>query len=276
MLLRKIAFEYGDCVVGALRNARKHVQNMAKFAALRFVGLAGEQERHAVGRNRLILAARFIRGEGIEIGGLGRVLPAPRGARVKYLDRFDRHGLYSNFPKMRGTKIVEPDIVDDGETLSTVAAESQDFLIANHVVEHFQNPILFFQNASRVLKKGGVLFLALPEKTRTFDRDRPLTTFEHLLRDLREGPEQSRIGHFREFARLADTHNGAQAWRSEAEYEALVQKLIAEDYSIHFHVWDCSTMIEMVLRLKRECSLPFEPKAMLSSGDEVVFILEKV
>ena len=35
-------------------------------------------------------------------------------------------------------------------------------------------------------------------------------------------------------------------------------------------------MIEMVLRLKRECSLPFEPKAMLSSGDEVVFILEKV
>ncbi len=260
----------------ASRSVKKRLQETVKFAALRVFGLAGEQERHAVGRNRLILAARFIRGEGIEIGGLGRALPTPRGARVKYLDRFDRAGLYSNFREMIGTRIVEPDIVDDGETLSAVAVESLDFLIANHVVEHFQNPILFFQNAARVLKKGGVLFLALPEKTRTFDRDRPLTTFEHLVRDLQEGPEQSRIEHFREYVRLADTHNGTQAWRSESEYEAQVQKLMAEDCSIHFHVWDCSTMTEMILWLKREFGLPFEVKAMLSSGDEVAFVLEKI
>ena len=50
---------------------------------------------------------------------------------------------------------------------------------------------------------------------------------------------------------------------------------MAEDYSIHFHVWDCVAMIEMILRLRSEFNLPFEPKSMLSSGDEIVFILEK-
>ena len=187
--------------------------------------------------------------------------PVPPGTRVKYLDRYDRAGLYANFPEMAGSKIVEPDIVGNAETLSTVADESQDFLIANHVAEHFQNPICFFHNAARVLKRGGVLFLALPEKSRTFDRDRPVTEFRHLVKDYHEGPEWSRQDHFREFVRLADTHNGRQSWSTEAECEALVEKLMAEDYSIHFHVWDCVAMIEMICGLGANLTCRLSPRA---------------
>jgi SAM-dependent methyltransferase len=253
----------------------KKLRANAKFLAQAVCGLAPENARRAITHNRLVLAARYIRGQGIEIGGLGRTLPIPPGARVKYLDRLDRDALYKNFPEMIGKNIIEPDIVDDGETLATVPASSQDFLVANHVVEHFQNPILFFHNAMRVLKPGGILYLTLPERSRTFDRDRPVTPFSHLVEDYETGPEQSRLDHYREYARLADNHNAKQAWKTEAEYEALVSKLMSENYSIHFHVWDVTGMVELLLGLKAKFALPIEPKALLTTGDEVVFILEK-
>jgi hypothetical protein len=85
----------------------------------------------------------------------------------------------------------------------------------------------------------------------------------------------SKEDHFREWVRLAQVHNGADAHRTEEEYERQVAKLIAEDYSIHYHVWDTAAMIEMLARLKSEFCLPFETKAMLLSGDEVVFVVEK-
>lgn len=253
----------------------KKLRTHAKFLAQAASGLAAENARRAVPHNRLVLAARYIRGHGIEIGGLGRTLPMPPGAKVKYLDRYDQKDLYKNFPEMVGKKIVAPDIVDDGETLATVPPSSQDFLIANHVVEHFQNPILFFHNAMRVLKPGGILFLALPEKNKTFDRNRPVTPFSHLVADYEVGPEHSRLEHYREYTRLADNHNAKQAWKTEAEYTVLVSKLMAENYSIHFHVWDVTGMIELLLGLRTKFALPVEVKALLTSGDEVVFIIEK-
>ena len=63
----------------------------------------------------------------------------------------------------------------------------QDFVIANQVLEHFQNPLLALQNMLRVLKPGGVLYLSLPDKRFSFDVDRPVTTVEHVLRDYRRG-----------------------------------------------------------------------------------------
>lgn len=266
----------GGCsmIVRGARRARQHLY----FLAQNFVGLKSETERRSVVRNRIVLAARFISGAGIEIGGLGRPLPVPLGVKVKYVDRLSRAGLLAHYQDMGGGRIAEPDIVDDAQTLTSIADNSQDFVIANHVIEHLPNPILFFHNAFRVLKPGGVLFFALPEKTRTFDRLRPVTPFEHLVDDFRNGPDRSKEAHFREWVRLAQPHNGDGdvAPCTEEECERQVAKLIAEDYSIHYHVWTTAAMIDMLARLKSEFSLPFESKAMLLSGDEVVFVLEKI
>jgi predicted SAM-dependent methyltransferase len=249
-----------------------------KIQSLAIAGLSREQRRtgRVVKHNRMLLSARYIRGDGIEIGGLGRTLQVLRSARVKYLDRYSKENLFSNYPEMKGKHIVEPDIVDDGETLSTVKEGSQDFLIANHVIEHFQNPILFFRNAERVLRPGGVLFFALPDKEKTFDRNRPITPFSHLIDDYDNGPAKTKLEHYREFVRLAETHNGTQAWSTEAEYQALVAKLMAEDYSIHFHVWDAAAIVEMIVLLRSACQLRFQPLAIVASGDEVVCVLQRM
>lgn len=229
-----------------------------------------------VQHNRLLLAARHIRGAGIEIGGLGRPLKVPSGTLVKYVDRFSVEELKANYPDMPPHKVLAPDIVANGETLDPVADASQDFVIANHVIEHYQNPIRFFENVHRVLKPGGILFLAIPNKEQTFDRDRPVTTFEHLAADYAKGPEGSMRQHFEEFVALADMPGiGKQAWKTDAERDALVQKLIDTDYSIHFHVWDIEAMHEMVRRVGTDHGIRFRPLHTLVSGDEVVFILER-
>lgn len=232
-----------------------------------------------VEHNRLLLATRFIAGHGIEIGGLGRPLRVPPHAQVKYVDRKSGENLLASYAvnmKARKIKIVEPDIVADGETLDGIGDRTQDFVIANHVIEHFQNPIRFFKNVHRVLRDDGILFLAIPDKERTFDHARSVTPFTHLKGDFENGPEQSRQQHFEDFVTLADIDLiGARSWKTSEARDLLIKKLMDEDYSIHFHVWDVEAMFDMISKIGTEFDINFRIKCFLSSGDEGVFILEK-
>jgi SAM-dependent methyltransferase len=47
--------------------------------------------------------------------------------------------------------------------------------VASHVVEHIPNPVMFFQAMARVLKPGGPLSLAVPDKRYCFVFFQPLT-----------------------------------------------------------------------------------------------------
>lgn len=252
-----------------------------RFAMRHLSGIAPDHPTkigRTVEHNRLLMATRFITGDGIEIGGLGRPLPVPIGARVKYVDRKSGDELLSNYFHMKKKKIrvLNPDIVANGETLDGIAGASQDFVIANHVIEHFQDPILFFKNAVRVMKPGAVLFLAIPDKEQTFDRRRAVTSFEHLQRDHEQGPHLSKWDHFDDFVTNAELGDvGAGAWTNEDQRRALIQKLIDSDYSIHFHVWDIEAMFDMIGRTVSTYELPLRTKCFVSSGDEGVFVLEK-
>ena len=50
---------------------------------------------------------------------------------------------------------------------------------------------------------------------------------------------------------------------------------MAQDYSIHFHVWDRYAMMEMILQVRAQFGLPLIPKAMVATGDEVIFVVCK-
>ena len=92
---------------------------------------------------------------------------------MKYVDRMTVAELRRQYQELAGDPLVETDIIDNGEQLTTIRDETQDFVIANHFIEHCQNPIQTFQNLFRVLKPGGVLYVAVPDKRFTFDADRP-------------------------------------------------------------------------------------------------------
>ena len=217
--------------------------------------------------DREFVANTFISGQGIEIGALHMPLRVPRAAKVRYVDRFTVADLRKHYPELNDKDLVSVDIIADGERLESIPASTQDFVIANHFIEHCQNPIGALQNMFRVLKPGGVLYLAIPEKRNSFDAARPVTPLEHLMRDYHEGPEWSRRQHFEEWTRLV---NKVQ---DDAAAEREIEQNMAIDYSIHYHVWTQAGMLELVVALRRMVS--FEVDLCLKNGPEVIFILRK-
>jgi predicted SAM-dependent methyltransferase len=171
-------------------------------------------------------------------------------------------------PDLAAYKIVEPAILDNGEVLSSIADCSQDFLISNHFIEHCQDPIGAFINWLRVVKPGGILFLAVPDMRFTFDRIREPTPIEHLLRDHAEGPSQSRRQHYREWTILDPSY-------SEDKVESMIAHYEAINADIHFHAWTQTEIYEFMITLKKEFKLDFDIVLSMHNDHEVVFILKK-
>jgi predicted SAM-dependent methyltransferase len=192
------------------------------------------------------LAVRYLRGEGIEVGALHHPLWIPPGAHVRYVDHMSRdellraaEGVYG-----RSTEVVETDVVDDGACLAKFADESVDFVIANHVLEHIEDPIRALRNWARVVRSNGVLLITLPDARHTwFDAPRQRTTIEHVLRDNADGPAISHEEHFREWARVAE---GLPAERIEGRMAELAESA----WEIHYHAWDLEGFLDLLLVLK--------------------------
>jgi predicted SAM-dependent methyltransferase len=215
------------------------------------------------------LANIFLRGQGIEIGALHQPLTVPSVARVTYIDRFSVGDLRAHYPEFNKLPLVEPDIVDDGEKLSQIADASQDFVIANHFLEHCEDPIGELKNFLRVMKPEGVLYMAMPNMMRTFDCDRAPTPLQHLIDDHENGPSATRDSAYDEWVRKVN--------KVEDEAEAQRQKkhLMETNYSIHFHAWRQTEMLELLLALHRRYELPFDIEVIRSQGIEVIIILRK-
>lgn len=214
------------------------------------------------------LAQRYLAGQGIEIGGLNAPLPVRPGVKVTYVDRCSTTQLRQTYPELSGSPLVDVDVIDDGERLDKFASESQDFVIANHFLEHTQDPIRTLKNHLRVVRPRGLLFVTVPNRQRTFDFRRPPTPWDHVVRDHLEGPQWSCNDHFREWARLVEQ------WPADA-LEERIAFLKEWQVSIHFHVWNPREFRRFLLRCQRELSLPFTIEYFAARGIETVAILRK-
>jgi len=217
---------------------------------------------------RASIAAWYLQGVGLEIGALHNPLEVPPDATVRYVDRMPVSQLREQYLELADLTLVPVDIIDDGEVLSSVADDSQDFVITNHMIEHCRNPLATLKNLLRVLKPNGVLYLAVPDKRYTFDRDRPLTPLNHLLRDYEEGPDWYGVMHYQEWASLVDKV-------PEEKVPAAVQSLLERDYSIHFHVWDQITFLEMLIHCRKCLGFPFEIELGRKNDTEFITVLRK-
>jgi len=214
------------------------------------------------------IAFQYLKGEGIEVGALHAPLQVPDGVKVHYVDRMSVSDLRKQYPELGAVGLVEADIVDNGETLSSIADNSWDFVIANHMIEHCQNPIGALENFLRVLKPGGLVYMGVPDKRYTFDIGRPLTTVDHLIRDYKEGPEWSKLGHYDEYVRLVDKF-------PEEQVAERMKYLLDIDYSIHFHVWTSETFPELLAYCQKNLSSSFERELFQENSGEMIMILRK-
>jgi len=239
----------------------RRIMSGARAHLKRWLGLSGPDMRS-------LIAGRYLAGDGIEIGALHQPLRVPRAARVRYVDRLDTAALRARYPELANDPLVNVDVVDNGETLGTFAAASLDFVIANHFIEHTQDPLGAIANFLRVLKPGGRVYMAVPDKRWTFDAARSVTPLEHTYRDHAEGPAWSREGHYREWCEKVNKTSGAML-------EQEVRHLMNIDYSIHFHVWSQDDFLEMLLDARRRLKLPFEIAVVLEHRErcETICIL---
>lgn len=214
------------------------------------------------------IASFYLIGQGLEVGALHQPLETPSEALVKYVDRMSVEQLRKQYPELSKYKLVPVDVIDDGEVLATVDDGSVDFVIANHMMEHCQNPIGTLQNHLRVIKPGGVLYLAVPDMRYTFDKDRPVTDLEHLLEDYREGPAHSREGHFEEYTRLVEKP-------PEERVADRARELSEMDFSIHYHVWTQKEFLQMLHHCQDELEFPFEIELFQKNDMELICVLRK-
>ena len=155
------------------------------------------------------LAHKYLDGlEGIEIGGSAH---NPFGLNTLNVDRF--RSMDTQFKKeeeeLCGKKL-PVDIVSPGDDLP-LDNKSTDFIISSHVIEHFFDPIKALNEWGRVARK--YIFMVIPHKERTFDKDRPLTSVQELI-DRHEGkiPFDDGYDHFsvwntESFLKLCDLLN---------------------------------------------------------------------
>jgi SAM-dependent methyltransferase len=246
---------------------RGRVRGGARAALATNPAFAPGGAQESVHHTRQVVATVFLKGEGIEIGALHQPLGVPASARVRYVDRMTTPELRKHYQELASLPLVEIDVIDDGERLTTFEAASQDFVIANHFIEHCQNPILTFQNLLRVLKVGGVLYMGVPDKRFTFDIDRPCTPIGHIVRDYVDGPTVSKRDHFEEWVRLVNKCPDGP------HVEQQVRHLMDIDYSIHFHVWTAKELLELIAKLHEY--VQFELELFLRNGFETLLILRK-
>lgn len=185
----------------------------------------------------------MLEGDGLEIGALNDPLPIPRAGRVLYSDWLPPERL------LPGSRV--PDILSDSESFPSVANDTFDFVVANHVLEHLTDPIRALIEWHRILRPGGLLMLALPDKRFTFDAHRRRTSLDHLVADHRssEPPGIRNRDHLEEWAthveRLPPGSSERTIW---------IEEQLRSGYSVHNHVWIPTDILELIEWLNRNAS----------------------
>ena len=220
-------------------------------------------------QRRAELAARYLSGQGIEIGALDCPLTLPATARVRYVDRVSVADLRRYYPELADRDIRDPDVIEDGETLASFAPDSLDFIVANHMLEHCENPLGTLRVHLQRVRPGGILFYAIPDKRQCFDQNRPLTPFDHLVADDHDGGAGSRWQHYLEWA----TEVNGLVDRDAAELNARENMRTA--YSIHFHVWDPEAFRRFLENAAQYVGSGFRTEHFESNGTEVIGILRR-
>ena len=214
---------------------------------------------------------KYVSGHGIEIGALHNPMPIDANrATVRYVDVMSLEEQRRHYPELAGYTLVAPDIVAAADELPMLPDGSQDFVIANHLLEHLPDPIGALKEWYRLLRAGGILFLALPDKRLTFDRDRPRTTLAHLIADHVDRGAASRLAHFEEYSRLVHKKSGDELARDIAD-------LLARNYSIHFHVWIPEDIAALLDYVRDEAALRWTIRERIDrpGADEFIYVLQK-
>ncbi len=238
-------------------------------------------------------AEKYLQGKGVEFGALHNPLYTPENSQVLYVDRFTKKELLGRFPELKdhAASIVSTDITLDLDRsdFSTLIKHDFQFYIANHVIEHLINPIRFLKRIHDVMGKKAILYLSVPDKNFTFDKNRQLTSFEHLWHESKKDTIKLSTEHLNDFI-LNITKDHVEPGRKKRMYFAddklplnwLRKRKIHTLHrkrSIHVHVWDRSSFDLFLKNTIEKLNLQFtvidSNISDIGQQDEMIYIIQK-
>lgn len=256
---------------------------------------------------RLLKLIDPARQTGLEIGALCRPIVAPGSGPIAYVDHLStlelRHK-YADDPNVDINRLVDVHYVWGDKTLPEAVGDDRfDYVIASHVIEHVPDIIGWLKEIAAVLKPGGLLSLAVPDKRFTFDCLRETSSFASLVEaylEQRRRPNFRQVlDHVCEFAPVPGQIGVGDLWSghlstaevSPANQEAVFQLGEAglRDYfqriqaglyiDVHCHVFTPRSFMDLLQRLAGVGLLDFRVAAYFDTapGDiEFCLTLEKL
>ncbi|MEP7106633.1 MAG: methyltransferase domain-containing protein [Ferruginibacter sp.] len=135
--------------------------------------------------------------------------------------------------------------IAEGSYLPKIKDGNYDFVLSCNNLEHIANPIAAVLEWKRIIKKGGIILLVLPNKSANFDHKRPFTSIEHLIDDLKKNVAEDDDTHLEEILRLHDLKRDPQA----GDYKSFRERCL-NNYTnrcMHHHVFN-QTVIQQLFQ----------------------------
>lgn len=192
-------------------------------------------------------------GLGLEVGpSHDPVAAKAAGYNVHVVDHLSQQALRD---KYRGHNVdidaIEAvDFIWRGEPLETIvrASGQYDWIIASHVIEHLPDPVGFIRSCQKLLKRGGVLALAIPDKRYCLDYFRPPSTTGDVLQAYLDGRTRHLPGQVFDSFSLAATLDGSMSWNPNASGDIdflhahgfgglMLQDYLADSTYVDIHAW---------------------------------------
>lgn len=195
------------------------------------------------------LLSRHLFGSGVELGPGHQPFPVPfDGVKVTYVDRWLPDQNRHLFPELGDAEYPVPDIVAnlDVDKLRALDDDSQDFVIASHILEHLADPIGMVDEIHRVLRPGGVALILLPDRRRTFDRHRHPTSLWHLVAEFEAEVTEVDDEHIVEFIRGTQPEAEVAAFDEADPTERTKLIDLHRERSIHVHCWTADEFTQVI------------------------------
>jgi SAM-dependent methyltransferase len=135
--------------------------------------------------------------------------------------------------------------INEGSDLSTIPSGHYDVLLSCHSLEHIANPLKALKEWNRVLKTNGHILLILPHPKYTFDHNRQITKFEHLLKDFNDNIDESDLSCVDEVTEFHDLKRDMVGPKTKEELRKRSINNI-ENRCLHHHVFDFDLISKML------------------------------
>lgn len=235
------------------------------------------------GKLERMLGSEGPQGDGLEIGPLTSPLVRKPEHRVRYVDYAPTEVVRANQfdPAVRVEDIVEIDLIWGGEPLLALNGGPVDYVVASHVIEHVPDLIGWLQELGEVLRPGGVLGLAVPDKRFTFDALRQTTVLAEAVEAWLLAARRPSLRQIFDAASLGVAVDQAQVWAGDFDPAArrdevlgrlapalgLARRLAAEPSYRDAHCWVFTpgSFLDLLEELAALQLLPFRLDAFFAT-----------